>query len=544
MEQKGSASGSGSGQKNIALIGSGYWGKNLLRNFQELGVLRTVCESDPARLSTLKEAHPALSFTPHFSEVLKDNRIDGVVIAAPASLHFELAKRALEAGKDVFVEKPLALAAEEGSHLVDLAEKKGRILMVGHLLQYHPAVLKLKELIDNGELGRIDYIYSTRLNLGKIRREENILWSFAPHDISVILMLLGELPKEVSTHGGNYLHPTIADVTFTNFSFGSGVRAHLFVSWLHPYKEQKMVIVGEKKMAVFDDVSPDRKLLLFPHKIEWINREPVPSRGSGEIVSFTMKEPLREECLHFLESISTRKRPKTDGAEGLRVLEVLQVCQDSLQQQGRPLRVGGMSPAAEPAFYVHPTSLLDDGAVVGEGTKIWHFSHVMKGSEIGRNCNIGQNVVVSPQVKIGNGVKVQNNVSIYTGVTLEDDVFCGPSMVFTNVINPRSAVSRKDEFKSTLVMQGASIGANATVVCGTTIGRYAFIGAGAVVTKDVPDFALVYGNPAAQHGWICRCGVKLTFKRSKAACSACGTPYRRDKKGCHLLSSPSDKEKV
>ncbi|MDC4223407.1 MAG: DapH/DapD/GlmU-related protein [Candidatus Manganitrophus sp.] len=182
-----------------------------------------------------------------------------------------------------------------------------------------------------------------------------------------------------------------------------------------------------------------------------------------------------------------------------------------------------------------PTGILDEGAKVGEGTKVWHFSHIMTGSEIGRNCNIGQNVVISPQVQVGNGVKIQNNVSVYTGVILEDDVFCGPSMVFTNVINPRSAVSRKDEYKSTLVRQGATIGANATIVCGVTIGQYAFIGAGAVVTKDVPDFALIYGNPAVQQGWMCRCGVKLQFKGSKAACSACEATYRKDKKGCHLF---------
>ncbi len=531
------------GQKNIALIGSGYWGKNLLRNFDQLGVLRTVCDSDSARLSSFKESYPNLSYTTDLSEVLRDPRIDAVAIAAPASLHFELAQKALEEGKDVFIEKPLALDANEGALLVDLAEKRRRVLMVGHLLQYHPAILKLKALIDEGALGKIDYIYSTRLNLGKIRREENILWSFAPHDISVILMLLGELPKEVSTHGGNYLHPTIADVTFTNFLFGNGVRAHIFVSWLHPYKEQKMVIVGEKKMAVFDDVSPDRKLLLFPHKIEWINREPVPSRGDGEIVPLVMKEPLLEECIHFLDCISNRKKPKTDGAEGLRVLQVLQACQSSLHGQGRPVLIGSFpkEKAAKREFYIHPTSILDDGAKVGEGTKVWHFSHIMAGSEIGRDCNIGQNVVISPQAKVGNGVKVQNNVSIYTGVILEDDVFCGPSMVFTNVINPRSAISRKEEYKTTLVKQGATIGANATIVCGITVGRYAFIGAGAVVTKDVPDFALIYGNPAVQHGWMCRCGVKLNLKGPKAACSACGAVYKKDKAGCHLLSSPASR---
>jgi UDP-2-acetamido-3-amino-2,3-dideoxy-glucuronate N-acetyltransferase len=176
-------------------------------------------------------------------------------------------------------------------------------------------------------------------------------------------------------------------------------------------------------------------------------------------------------------------------------------------------------------YFVHESSYVDDGASIGPGTKVWHFCHVMALARIGSRCNIGQNVVVSPDVVIGDNVKIQNNVSIYTGVTLEDDVFCGPSMVFTNVVNPRSHVSRKDEYRPTLVKKGATLGANCTVVCGHTVGRYAFIGAGAVVTKDVPDFALVVGNPARIAGWICRCGVRLPTPAPHATCAACGTRY-------------------
>ncbi|PYP89625.1 MAG: N-acetyltransferase [Blastocatellia bacterium AA13] len=183
-------------------------------------------------------------------------------------------------------------------------------------------------------------------------------------------------------------------------------------------------------------------------------------------------------------------------------------------------------------YFKHESSFVDEPCEIGEGTKIWHFSHVMPNSKIGRGCNIGQNVVISPDVKIGDNVKLQNNVSVYTGVELEDDVFCGPSMVFTNVINPRSQIVRKDEYKKTLVKQGASIGANATIVCGNTIGRYAFIGAGSVVTKDVPDYALIIGNPGKLAGWMCRCGIKLDMEpkakgKGKATCSACGTKYRK-----------------
>jgi UDP-2-acetamido-3-amino-2,3-dideoxy-glucuronate N-acetyltransferase len=182
-----------------------------------------------------------------------------------------------------------------------------------------------------------------------------------------------------------------------------------------------------------------------------------------------------------------------------------------------------------PAYTVHPSSFVDDGCEIGDGTKIWHFCHIMPRAKIGRGCNIGQNVVVSPDVIVGNNVKIQNNVSLYTGVILEDDVFCGPSMVFTNVVNPRSHVSRKDEYRPTLVRRGASIGANTTIVCGNTIGQYAFIGAGAVVTKDVPDFALIVGNPGRISGWMCACGIKLASGRTPPAqvqCAACGTAYR------------------
>jgi UDP-2-acetamido-3-amino-2,3-dideoxy-glucuronate N-acetyltransferase len=193
-------------------------------------------------------------------------------------------------------------------------------------------------------------------------------------------------------------------------------------------------------------------------------------------------------------------------------------------------------------YFVHPSSYIDEPVIIGAGTKIWHFSHVMQDSRIGDRCNIGQNVVISPQVTIGSNVKIQNNVSIYTGCVLEDDVFCGPSMVFTNVVNPRSHVTRKDEYKTTLVKRGASLGANCTVVCGHTIGRYAFVGAGSVVTRDVPDYALIYGNPARVHGWMCACGIKLDFAGSeRAACPACGQCYIKQAQSVNLISPEANR---
>jgi len=212
--------------------------------------------------------------------VLSRDDIQGVVISTPAETHFNIARESLLAGKHVYVEKPLVLKEEEGHELIALAQKKNLVLMVGHLLQYHPIFMRLKEMARAGELGRINYIYSNRLNLGKIRREENILWSFAPHDISMILSLAGEEPESLVTTGGNYLHQKIADVTTTHMEFPSGLRAHIFVSWLHPFKEQKLVVVGDKKMAVFDDtLSWEDKLLLYPHQINWKNNMPVPTKA-------------------------------------------------------------------------------------------------------------------------------------------------------------------------------------------------------------------------------------------------------------------------
>ena len=511
---------------NIAVIGNGYWGKNLVRNFHALGVLKLVCDMRPA---AIEEAHTKFGVSTCYSPdaVFRSHDIHAVAIAAPAAQHYELAKASLLAGKDVYVEKPLALRVEEGQELVELARERERILMVGHILQYHPAILKLKELIHAGELGRIQYIYSSRLNLGKLRTEENILWSFAPHDISAILYLLDEMPVRVNATGGSYIDQKIFDTTLTTCEFQSGVMAHIFVSWLHPFKEQKLVIVGSKKMAVFDDVQKDQKLVIYSHRIDWLNRAPVAHRDGGEVIELVSAEPLRKECEHFLESVITRRTPRTDGASGVQVLRILDGCERSLRSQGIAVNLQ----VEAPQYFAHPTAVIDANCEIGTGTKIWHFSHIMSKSRIGRNCNFGQNVVISPGVVIGDRVKIQNNVSVYTGVELEDDVFCGPSMVFTNVINPRSHIERKHEYRRTLVKHGASIGANATVVCGNTLGCYSFIAAGAVVTKDVPDYALMMGVPAIQAGWMCECGIRLA-DGEQVQCAECSRQYRIESGEC------------
>lgn len=514
----------------IGLVGLGSWGKNILRCLHEIGTLHTACDLDQHLLSERKKQFPDVTFTTEFEELLKNPDIKALVIALPAAMHYDYVKKSLLAEKDVFVEKPLALTVREGRELVKLADSGKRILMVGHILHYHSAVVKLKELISAGKLGKLQYIYSNRLNIGKLRMEENILWSFAPHDISVILMLLEEEPFSVSASGGGYLNSAICDTTITTLAFKNGVKGHIFVSWLHPYKEQKLIVVGSKAMAVFDDMTKE-KLFLYQHTIEWMKGKiPVARKAGFQVIPVGSTEPLEVELNHFAECVMHRVRPKTDGEEGLRVLKVLEIAEKSVADTNAFLDNGENSIKTKElsetaAYFKHESATIDEQVDIGEGTKVWSSSHIRSGSRLGRDCIIGKNVEIGPDVEIGNGCKIQNNVSVYKGVTLEDDVFCGPSCVFTNVYNPRSFINRKHEFRQTLVKRGATIGANATILCGVEVGRYAMIGAGAVVTAEVPDHAIMVGVPAKQRGWVCKCGTTLKFKCEHGTCAYCGNNY-------------------
>src|SRR5262249_678232 len=454
----------------VGVVGVGYWGKNLVRNFHELGALAALCDAQPSAEAICRAQYPDVRFHREYGALLADPSVDAVALATPAVMHNEMAKAALEAGKDVLVEKPLAIDVKHGEDLVNLAESKGRILMVGHILRYHPAILKLQELIEDGHLGKINYLYSNRLNIGKIRTEENILWSFAPHDISVMLSLLNEMPSQVSCQACAYLNTCVTDGTLSHFEFPSGVRAHIFVSWLHPIKEQKLVVVGSEKMAVFDD-TVENKLVLYPHKVEWKHRIPTAVKADGEVVALDNREPLRSECQHFLDCVEFRTAPLSDGREGLRVLRVLDACQRAMQRGSATVAPASMVAEPQVPYFVHESAYVDEGSKIGTGTKIWHFSHVMRGAQIGEKCVIGQNVNVDGGVVIGNNVKIQNNVSVYTGVVVEDDVFLGPSCVLTNVSNPRSQVNRHSLYETTTLRRGCSVGANATIVCGATVGR-------------------------------------------------------------------------
>jgi UDP-2-acetamido-3-amino-2,3-dideoxy-glucuronate N-acetyltransferase len=510
---------------DLALIGCGYWGKNLARNFLRLGVLRTLCDANQELLASYGQEYDSVGKSQSIDEVLSDPCITKIAIATPAATHFSLAQRAILAGKDVYVEKPLCLSIAEAKELIALAKSIKRVLMVGHLLQYHPYVSKLRELIADGKLGRLYYIASNRLNLGKIRSEENALWSFAPHDISVILSLAGQSPISVQCNGEHYLTKGVADTTMTQLAFANGIRAHIYVSWLNPFKEQKLTVVGSEGMAVFDDTKPwAEKLTVYHDYLKWEDGQvPVAKKLSGSPILVPEDEPLLAECRHFIDCSQHGLTPRTDGQEGLNVLRVLDAAQRSLQSDGKRIGIGDTD---KPSYFAHETAVVDDGAVIGDGSSVWHFSHISSKSVLGKGCNLGQNVFIAPGVTLGSNVKIQNNVSVYAGTTIEDDVFLGPSCVLTNVSNPRSQVNRKSIYETTLIRRGASVGANSTIVCGVTLGRYCFIAAGAVVTNDAPDYALMMGVPATQKGWMSRHGHRLEFNNQNIAiCPESGFQY-------------------
>ncbi len=330
----------------LGLIGLGTWGKNLLRNFSNLPECEVLvcCDQKKEQLEKIQNIYPKFKFVQNYKEVLKDKDVDAVVIATPPDSHFEIAYQAISFEKDVFVEKPMVLKIEEGEKLLRVAKDKKRILMVGHIMEYHSAVLKLKEYVKGGELGDVYYLYATRVNLGKVRDIENALWSFAPHDISMILFLLGEEPKTVTATGQCYLQKKkgIEDVAFLTLHFDDGVMAHIHVSWLDPHKERKLTIVGNKKMAVFDDMRSAEKIWIYDKgvdtKLDYNTYGEYLSLRFGDILipKIDSSEPLKAECQHFIQCVNDRNTPRSDGEDGLRILKVLEAAQRSLEKGGTP----------------------------------------------------------------------------------------------------------------------------------------------------------------------------------------------------------------
>jgi predicted dehydrogenase len=324
-------------KKNIAVIGCGHWGKNLVRNFAELGSLVAVCDPNDQLARSYAEEYNVGNLS--FTEIIKDEAIEGVVLAVPAPLHAPMAMEAMNAGKHVYVEKPLAMNKAEAEAMIASAEENAVQLMVGHLLQYHPIFMAVRELVESGELGSLSYIYSNRLSFGKVRSEEDVIWSFAPHDISMILSLTGQEPEVVRTESSCMLQPDIADTAILHMEFGLALKAHVSVSWLHPFKEQKLVVVGQSSMAVFDDTKPwNEKLALYRHVVRSSGSLPSLEKAEVEYVEVSQSEPLRNECQHFVDVVSGDITPLTNGKEGLGVLNVLSAASLS-QSKNQAVRI-------------------------------------------------------------------------------------------------------------------------------------------------------------------------------------------------------------
>jgi len=321
----------------VGVVGLGHWGPNLARNFAGHGALAALADSRPDVLARFGAQYPGAKTFSDLDSMLAARAVNAVAIATPAATHGTLAAKALAAGMHVFVEKPLCLDLDEARKLGAIAKDAGLTLMVGHLLLYHPAFTALRSLVEAGRLGQLRYIYSNRLSLGKIRREENALWSFAPHDVSMILALAGTMPRRVVTTGGNYLLTDVADTTLSHLTFPDGMQAHIFVSWLHPYKDHRLVVVGSEGMATFHDSEPEgRKLMFYPHAVGWDGELPTVTKAAAEPVPYKAGEPLSLECRHFLDCVAQQRTPRSDVTESLRVLGVLDTCQRSLAS-GEPI---------------------------------------------------------------------------------------------------------------------------------------------------------------------------------------------------------------
>jgi predicted dehydrogenase len=320
----------------LAVIGCGYWGRNLVRNFEALGILAVISDATPAGRALGAQLAPGAEILADASELLERSDIDAVALATPAATHFELGRKAIMAGKDLFVEKPMALTLDDARRLVDLADQNHRILQVGHVLEYHPATAVLKKWIDSGRLGRLCLLHSRRLNFGRVRTEEDALWNVAPHDFALMMRITGRLPGEVSCFASYSLGTPRADFAIAMLRFAGGVDAHVFAGWLHPTKEQRLVVVGDRGVAVFDDAMPlERKLCLFDQRVDITSGLPEMFKGPVHTESLPPDEPLRLECAAFIESIVQRKPPLTDGRSGLRVMAVLEACRRSMEHGGQ-----------------------------------------------------------------------------------------------------------------------------------------------------------------------------------------------------------------
>lgn len=512
----------------IALLGFGRWGRNHASTLHKMGCLGLIIDSNPDSQAAARAAYPEVEIAGIRDAALRPD-IAGVVLATPVETHGPLARFFLSARKPVLVEKPLTLTLEEGEEIVGLSVRRNVLLQVGHVLEYHPARKEVERLIEEGQLGRLLSARMVRTNLGTIRDVEDILFSFAPHDIAFALRLGRSAPTRVTAAGFDLLGHGVSDTASLTLEFDTPEPfvAHIDVSWLEPTKEHRSILVGTQGMLEWNDTAGQKKLVLY-RTPPAVGGKGTPQRKLEEKIEIPTLagEPLEGELRDFLEAIKAGCKPRADAESGLNVLRILYAAEMSMKER----RTVNMSEVKTKPF-VHPTAIVDEGAHVGEGSKIWHFSHVMPGAKIGKDVVVGQNCYVAAKAEIGDGCRLQNNISVYDLVILEEDVFVGPSAVFTNVRNPRAFVSRKDEYAVTRIKKGATLGANSTVVCGSTVNEYAFIAAGSVVSKDIPAYALAIGVPARVVGFVCRCGDKLSFHEDgNATCTRCGLKYRKEEK--------------
>lgn len=520
----------------IIVVGAGRWGLNHVATAHQLGVLAGVVDSSQLARSNASErvGHAAeVRYFESLAEALEELPGAAVVVATPPRTHFAVAAEAIESSRDVLVEKPLCDSVANAKKLVRMAAEAKVVLMVDHLLQYSFYHRRLLRLVRAGWVGEVTRVRASRFNFGTVRTEENVLWSLSPHDISILLAVCADCtPVRVSCTGQCTVSVGVEDYVDICLEFAGGARAQIAASWMHPLKERRLVVYGKEGVIILNEASPDRAAPVL-QGFKWsakrkadgsavtiskteedlsdylASMEAIGENGTEDGANCSPKAPLQMAVEHFLDCCKTRAVPRTDGREGLRVLRVLAAATESLEGKGAAIELNTPDITPAPQYFAHETALVDEGAIVGDGSKIWHFSHVMPGAELGAACNIGQNVYIGGKARLGKNVKVQNNVSIYDSVSVGDDVFLGPSCVLTNVKTPRSHINRKDAYSKTLIGRGATVGANATIVCGVELGEYCFVGAGAVVTKDVKQHALVYGNPARQSGWVSTSGTKL-----------------------------------
>ena len=318
-------------KKKVCVVGAGRWGMNHIRTLDDLDALGAIVESNLDQHKKIKAEYPGLSVFPSVFESFKES-FDGYTVATPVETHYEIAKAILEEGKHVLVEKPLAMRKSHAETLNKIAREKKLNLMTGHLLLFHPAIQKIKNMLDDGKLGKLQYIYSNRLNLGAVRTEENILWSFAPHDISVFQFLIGESPISVFSKGGAFLQPHLHDTTLTVLRYPDNVVGHIFVSWIHPFKEHRLVVIGSKGMLSFEDSSTEKELLYYKKRIDWVKGEPVTREGATEIIQYESAMPLTEELRYFIDHLDGTPVSVSNGDDGIEVLEILEKATTSLTE--------------------------------------------------------------------------------------------------------------------------------------------------------------------------------------------------------------------